>query len=123
MPRRILVVEDDPGVARLLELGLSRLLSDVTVTRAGHGAAALERLRAQERYDLILCDLMMPVMDGIRFVQGAQEEGVNQAPILLLTAVDEEQVAQARALPNVVGYIRKPVDLSQLVDEVAKILG
>jgi PAS domain S-box-containing protein len=58
---RILVVDDDPLVAR----ALARLLAGHEVATAQHGRDALERLRAGERFDAVVCDLMMPDLSGM----------------------------------------------------------
>jgi CheY-like chemotaxis protein len=121
--RRILVVEDEPGVARMLEIGLKRLVGGCEVTLVGHGLAALERLRAGERYDLVLCDVMMPVMDGIRFLRAVEEERLVGPRYLVLSAVGEERLGDVLLLPSVAGYVRKPVDLAALAEKVRGILG
>jgi CheY-like chemotaxis protein len=56
------VVDDEPMVARFLERALSR---DNDVTVVGGGASALERLREDSSFDVVLCDLMMPGVTGI----------------------------------------------------------
>jgi CheY-like chemotaxis protein len=58
---RVLVVDDEPIVGRALSLALRRV---AVVTFENQPAAALERLRRGERFDLILCDVMMPAMTG-----------------------------------------------------------
>ena len=59
---KLLVVDDEPMILGALRRALS---SEYDVTCVGDGRAALERLRAGERYELILCDLMMPEMTGM----------------------------------------------------------
>ena len=58
---RVLIVDDDPGVARSLARGLRRV-ADVAMEL--DPAAALERVSRGERFDLVLCDVMMPGMSG-----------------------------------------------------------
>jgi len=58
---RVLIVDDDPGVARGLARGLRRV-ADVVMEL--EPAAALERVKCGERFDLVLCDVMMPGMSG-----------------------------------------------------------
>ena len=73
VPRRgrILVVEDDPVVAALVERVLS---ADHHVERAADGLQGLARLASEPRYDVILCDLMMPNMSGIQLYQRVLSE-------------------------------------------------
>ena len=63
---RILVVDDEPKLARTLELGLGDRFEMVVCTR---GEEALERLLSDPPYDLILCDLMMPEMSGMELFE------------------------------------------------------
>lgn len=58
---RVLVIDDEPLIARILQRGLSR--HEVTV--AGHARDALARIERGETFDVILCDLMMPDLSGI----------------------------------------------------------
>jgi len=63
-PGRVLVIDDEPLLGQALQRALADEHMIVALTRA---ADALDRLQAGERFDVILCDLMMPVMDGIDF--------------------------------------------------------
>src|SRR5581483_9073754 len=79
--RNILVVEDEPKLASAL-----RLVLDMHATAiAGSGRETLERLRGGETYDVILCDLAMPEMDGIELYRRIREEfpGLEQKMIFL----------------------------------------
>jgi PAS domain S-box-containing protein len=60
--RRVLVIDDEPSVARAIDVALNSL-HDVEVV--SNGSAALERLRREPKFDVILCDVMMPGVDGI----------------------------------------------------------
>ena len=63
---RVLLIDDEPSVRR----AMSRMLAfDYDVVAVGGGHEALARLRAGERFDAILCDLMMPAMTGSEFFQ------------------------------------------------------
>ena len=66
----ILIIDDEPGIVSALVALLER--QGYTVTTAGNGARALEHLSAQH-YDVILCDLLMPEMDGQTFYTLLQE--------------------------------------------------
>lgn len=86
--QRVLVVDDnpancDPLQRRLRRMGLER------VDCVGDGAAALEQLRAQP-YDLVLLDLMMPVLDGYGVLTALRNEGqLPELPVLMVSAADE----------------------------------
>ena len=115
----ILMVEDDEllseVVASLLELEGYR------VTVAEDGAAGLKRV-AQEQYDLILLDLLMPQIDGVRFVRMMKDRIPNPPPVLVISASATGQVLEDITAEGVVGVMRKPVQPALLLARVAEVL-
>jgi CheY-like chemotaxis protein len=82
----VLVVDDDDDIRTLMKRTLEEV--EWTVSEAENGAVALERVHEQKP-DLILLDLMMPVMDGFEFVQKLREDENNRwIPIIVVTAKD-----------------------------------
>ena len=77
---RILVVDDDPDIRQLLRV----LLRDYRVEEAESGVEAVQRLRADAAYDLIILDIMMPGMDGVDTCQILRR--FSASPVLFLTA-------------------------------------
>jgi len=67
---RVLVVDDEPAIGRLL----SAVLGHHDIMVLGSGAAALERLRTDHAFDIVICDLMMPSVTGIDVYTAAAEE-------------------------------------------------
>ncbi|MBJ6760143.1 response regulator [Myxococcaceae bacterium JPH2] len=112
--RTVLVVEDDPdirgAVCELLEL------EGYGIASARHGAEALQYLNGRAHLpSLILLDLMMPVLDGQGLLERLRADTrLSTIPVLVLTA-------SPMATPPVgaVGLLRKPVQLEELLDEVA----
>jgi two-component system chemotaxis response regulator CheY len=92
------------------------------VLEAGNGSDALTLL-AENRVDLILCDINMPVMNGLEFVK--QLSGIENArgvPIVMITTEgSESQVVQALAA-GARGYIRKPFTAEQVKEHVLPLL-
>jgi CheY-like chemotaxis protein len=114
----VLVVEDDPDLAALLEM----ILTDVgyPVRTAGDGAQALARV-AERMPGLILLDMRMPVMNGWEFAQAFAERFGRAAPIVVVTAAEN---AGARADEiGADGWIEKPFELEVVIDAVARRLG
>jgi DNA-binding response OmpR family regulator len=110
MPRRVLVVEDDPDIGRLIELQLAELGCDSV--RADDGVRALAEAQ-QGRCDLVILDIMLPRLDGLQVCRRLREAG-KQTPILMLTAKSTE-------LDRVLGlelgaddYLTKPFSMLEL---------
>jgi two-component system response regulator MprA len=120
-PRTVLVVEDDldirEALAEVLEDGNYRAL------RADNGEEALAKLRdAGPVPCVILLDVMMPVMDGREFLARQQKDAaLRQIPVIVLSA--QADAARAAAQLNAAGYLRKPIDLSELLRTVEKFCG
>jgi CheY-like chemotaxis protein len=114
---RLLVVEDDETILS----SLSDLLRDegATLATAANGRDALAALRASEPPDLILLDLMMPVMDGWEF-RVAQRADQELAGIPLI-AMSADASAKARAIAAD-AYLRKPVDIEGLVGSIRRVI-
>ena len=124
MTRRILLVEDDQDVAELLAMCISALVADAVTEHAADGRKALALLEAGERFDLILCDIMMPGMDGARLMRELQERGLLDGQrVAILSAVERERIPAVLALPSVVAYFQKPLEPTELAEQVSALLG
>ena len=85
MPARILVVDDEPPIVDVLVYNLERNNYEVLVARDGQQALDLAR---QEQPDLIILDLMLPLVDGLDVCRALRRE--RDVPIIMLTARDGE---------------------------------
>ena len=114
----LLVVDDDLDIRDALQDVLEG--AGYSVRLAADGQQALESLRAGWTPNLILLDLMMPRMNGFEFrdVQ-RHESGLRDIPVLLASA-DPALPQAARAL-GVAGYLRKPLDLDDLLGTVDRL--
>ena len=118
-----LIVDDSSVMRKIVERSLRQAGINLTqVLEAGNGAEALATL-AENRVDLILCDINMPVMDGLEFVR--QLPGVPNAkgvPVVMITTEgSESHVVQALSL-GARGYIRKPFTPDQVKEHVIPVL-
>lgn len=123
-PFDILLVEDDPADALLIEGALSDPRPGRAVARVGDGIAALERLRdpAHARPDLIIMDLNMPRMNGhelLAVLKSDRELGV--IPVVVLTTSNAPGDIGAAYAGHANAYVSKPIDLDELVDAVGRI--
>jgi two-component system chemotaxis response regulator CheY len=105
-------VEDDAALRKVLELRLG--LEGFEVTLAKDGQAGLEVLE-HARPDVVICDLMMPRIDGFGFCRGARRRAETQAlPIVVLTARQKDQeIERLLELGNII-FMTKPFDAKTL---------
>src|SRR5579862_1066400 len=115
--RSLLVVEDDADIREALDGLLS--MEGFRVSGCSNGREALDWLRNSPKPDLILLDLMMPVMDGWQF-RVAQKEDPELAHIPVL-ALSADSTAKAAAI-DAEAYLKKPVDYDTLVDTIDRLL-
>lgn len=115
---RVLVVEDDPGIAEGLLLNLRLEGYDVRV--AATGVAGLELCR-EWRPALVVLDLMLPLMDGMQLLRTLREEG-NTVPVLILSARGDETDRLRGFRLGADDYVVKPFSLPELLARVAAML-
>jgi len=118
-----LIVDDSSVMRKIVERSLRQAGIDlVEVREAANGAEALTAL-TKSGVDLILCDINMPVMDGIEFLR--QMQGVPNAksiPVVMITTEgSESHVVQALSV-GARGYIRKPFTPEQVKEHVIPLL-
>jgi len=115
-PLRVLAAEDNAGNRHVLQALLEPL--PVSLTLVENGAEALAVLEV-ERFDLVLMDANMPVMDGLTALRAIRTSGAT-TPVWMLTAnVYEEDVARYRAA-GADGVLRKPIELDELFAALAE---
>jgi len=115
---RILVVDDDKTLIRLMREALSK--ADYDVITASNGIDALQEVYAKQP-DLIILDVMMPRMDGWETAQRIRQ--VSQVPIIMLTAKDEESDKLKGFAAGVDDYVTKPFSFAEIVARVGAVLG
>jgi DNA-binding response OmpR family regulator len=115
---RILVVEDEPGIAMALEDDLTLEGHQVVVT--GDGLDAVTRARA-EPFDAILLDVMLPGKDGFEVCRALRRNGV-QTPIMMLTARAQEAEKVMGLEAGADDYVTKPFGVRELRARVSALL-
>ena len=109
MTARILLVEDEPNMARTLAKNLERAGHEVE--HAPHGEAALARLDVTS-FDVVLTDLKMPVMDGIEFIRQLRTRPATKyVPVLMVTTENQANKRQEGKAAGATGWIVKPFAL------------
>jgi len=121
---RALIIDDSSVMRKIVERSLRQAGIELTqVFEAGNGAEALGVLK-ENQVDLILCDINMPVMDGLELIKQlpavANAKGV---PVVMITTEgSESHVVQALSC-GARGYIRKPFTPEQVREQVMPVLG
>jgi CheY-like chemotaxis protein len=119
--KTLLVVEDNEGVREGLVLLLRR--DGYAVEAVGDGWQALERLRNGSPPDLILLDMMTPVLDGWRFLERRRQEAPLAAvPVIITTALGVASPEWAASL-GAADCLRKPFEVEDLVQAVRRCCG
>lgn len=119
MVKRVLVVEDDPLLSELLEMLLT--VEGMEVDHAPHGGEALIML-VTTQYDLIILDLMMPVMDGLQFLAELPMYGHRHPPVLVFSANTGTELAQQARRAGAAAVARKPIDHEEFICLVRSLL-
>ncbi|HVJ92941.1 MAG TPA: response regulator [Labilithrix sp.] len=117
-----LVVEDSPMMRQLLVFALSRV-RQLKVTEADDGVDALRKLAAG-KFDIILTDINMPIMDGLKLVRRVRTDPVHKdVPIVIITTESAEEDRQRALSLGATAYITKPIQGPQVVAKVRELLG
>ena len=123
----IMVVDDEPEIVTLLRFVLEQ--DGHSVSAAGHGLDALEKLGVEPAQpdlplpNLIVLDIMMPVMDGYQLNMRLQSHPrTKDIPILVLTAKGQKMRDLFEMAPNVAAYVQKPFDPKMLRELISGIL-
>ncbi|AFC28530.1 response regulator transcription factor [Paenibacillus mucilaginosus] len=118
MPQKILVIEDEPTLARLLSYNLTQEGYETKVV--DHGSDGLQAA-LQQYFDLIILDIMLPGMNGFEILSKLRQKG-NKTPVIILTARNaEEEVVQGLKY-GADDYITKPFGVAELLARVSAVL-
>jgi two-component system, chemotaxis family, chemotaxis protein CheY len=118
--KKVLVVDDSP-VVRSFHMNILKM-SGFSADGACDGVDALERSLGTA-YDLILCDINMPKMDGLTFIRHFREGGQQTTPIIILTTQEEEIHRQQGYEAGANLYLVKPVKPNNLILHMQLLLG
>lgn len=120
MGKTALVVDDSPSMRQLVSYTLGE--AGFEVLQGGNGQEGLGQLD-NARVQLIVTDLNMPVMDGIRFIREVRARAANKfTPILMLTTESQDSKKQEGKAAGATGWLVKPFDPDQLLQVVKKVV-
>ncbi len=115
---KILIAEDDTELSKLFSHVLTK--NGYSVYEVGNGKEALDALE-RDYFDLIISDIMMPIMDGYTLVKQLRERG-NNTPVLMITAKDAFDDMQLGFTSGSDDYMVKPVNVNEMVLRVGALL-
>lgn len=116
---KVMVIDDDDDVRNLIENQLGNFF---TVSTAANGAEGLEKL-TDEQPDIVVCDVMMPEMDGFEFTKRLKGNfNISHIPVILLTAYSSEEHQLKGIQLGADSYITKPFSMKYLLARVVKLI-
>ncbi len=116
-----LVVEDSPTMRQLISFSLKRF-KNAKIIEAVDGVDALKKLSG-ERIDLILTDINMPVMDGLKLVSLVRQNAqLKEIPIIIITTEGAEEDRERGLALGANAYISKPIQSSHLIKTISELL-
>jgi two-component system chemotaxis response regulator CheY len=117
----VLVVEDSPPMRKMIVFALSRVKS-LTVVEADDGVDALRRLAAT-KFDLVITDINMPILDGLKLVKRLRaDETYQHVPIVIITTEGAAEDRQRALSLGANAYITKPIQAAQVLKVVREML-
>ena len=118
---KFLVVEDSPTMRQMIAFSLKRL--NAVIIEAVDGLDALRKLSGEEKIDLILTDINMPVMDGLKLVSMVrQNASLRDIPIIIITTEGAEEDRERGLALGANAYIAKPIQSSHLIRTISELL-
>jgi two-component system response regulator MprA len=116
---KVLLVDDEPDILLMLRMAFEDEGHDIVM--AADGRMGLERL-AEHRPDVVVLDMMMPVVDGWGVLEAMQVEG-NETPVVVVSAKSDPKDCKRALELGAVEYVVKPFDLDKLLALVATVAG
>jgi two-component system chemotaxis response regulator CheY len=118
---KVLVVDDSPAMRQFIIFALKRL-PDLQIDEAGDGVAALKKLSSQ-KYDLLLTDINMPMMDGLKLVGLIRNDRhYEQLPIVVITTEGSEVTRERALKAGADEFVTKPLQTARLIEVVRTLL-
>lgn len=121
MPIRALVVDDSMQLRRSVMYALQRL-GDLVCVEAQDGAEAIRKFQGS-KFDLVLTDVNMPVLDGLKLIAHLRADPANQAlPIIVITTESADADRQRALKLGASAYLIKPVQAQEVLETVQQLL-
>ncbi len=119
---KVLVVEDSPTMRQLIVFALRRIRG-FQIVEANDGVDGLKKLSA-EKFDLILTDINMPIMDGLKLVSMVRNDpSYKETPIIVITTEGATEDRERALALGANEYITKPIQTMKILETVRKLMG
>ena len=119
---KVLVVEDSPTMRQLIVFALKRIRG-LEITEANDGVGGLKKLSA-EKFDLILTDINMPIMDGLKLVSLIRNDPqYKEVPVVVITTEGAQEDRDRALALGANEYITKPIQTAKIIEVVRRLLG
>ena len=117
----VLVVEDSPTMRQLIVFALKRIRG-LNITEANDGVDGLKKISA-EKFDLILTDINMPIMDGLKLVSLVRNDpNYKETPIVVITTEGANEDRERALALGANEYITKPIQTMKILETVKKLM-
>ncbi|MGB9735780.1 MAG: response regulator [bacterium] len=114
---KILIVEDSPTMRQLIAFSLKRL-KNIKIVEASDGVDGLKKL-SQDTFNLIITDINMPVMDGLKLVSLIRKDAIYKSvPIIIITTEGGQEDKERAMALGANAYITKPISGPQVLEMV-----
>ncbi|MCA9386792.1 response regulator [Candidatus Dojkabacteria bacterium] len=114
---KILIAEDEKAIISVLSIKLES--SGFDVDKAANGQEALELLQ-KNKYDLVLLDLIMPIVNGFEVLEFVKQNSIEAKIIVTSNLGQDEDVKKAKALGAIDYFVKSDMTLSQIVEGIQK---
>ncbi len=118
--KKILIVEDSVLIQKIIHDALETCFP-CDIKAVEDGGKAYEEL-ANNAYDLVITDIVMPVMDGLTLAEKLRVELASDVPIIMLTSLSVSDVRDSTSAIGVNAYLTKPIDINQLIRIVNRLI-
>jgi two-component system chemotaxis response regulator CheY len=118
---KILIIEDSPTMRQLISFALKRL-QGVRIVEASDGVDGLKKL-STDKFDLILTDINMPIMDGLKLVSLVRNDAnYRSTPIVVITTEGAQEDRERALALGANDYITKPIQAGRILDMAKSML-
>lgn len=118
---KILIIEDSPTMRQLISFALKRL-PGVRIVEATDGVDGLKKL-SSEKFDLIMTDINMPIMDGLKLVSLVRSDAnYRTVPIVVITTEGAQEDRERALALGANDYITKPIQANRILDLARSLL-